>query len=77
MSTVAASSIPFGTLVGAGLPSDPVAAVAAELRERGVSVPADFELASRETHVATPEGAEVPLPAHVSAALESELEVRL
>ena len=73
---MAASFTPFGTLVDAGLPSDPVAAVAAELRERGVSVPADFESASRETHVATPEGAEVPLPARVSAALGSELEVQ-
>ena len=59
----------FGMLVDADLPSDPAAAVAAELRERGVSVPADFESACRETHVDAPEGAEVPLPAHVSAAL--------
>ena len=66
----------FGTLVDAGLPSDPVAAVAAELQERGVPVPADFESASRETHVAAPEGAEVPLPARIPAALGSELEVR-
>ena len=59
----------FGTLVDADLPSDPAAAVAAELRERGVSVPPDFGAIYRETHVDAPEGAEVPLPAHVSAAL--------
>ena len=76
MSTVAASFTPFGTLVDAGLPSDPVAAVAAELRERGVPVPPDPESTCRETHIDISDGAEVPLPAHVSAALGSELEVR-
>ena len=73
---MAASFIPFGTPVDAGLSSDPVAAVAAELRERGVSVPADFESTCRETHVAAPDGAEVPSPARVPAALGSELEVQ-
>lgn len=73
---MAASFTPFGTLVDAGLPSDPVAAVAAELRERGVPVPADFESTCRETHVAAPEGVEVPLPARIQTALGSELEVR-
>ena len=73
---MAASFTSFGTLVDAGLPSDPVAAVAAELRERGVPVPPDPESTCRETHVDAPEGAEVPLPAHVSAALRSELEVQ-
>ena len=66
----------FGTLVDADLPSDPATAVAAELRARDVSVPPDFGATYRETHVDAPEGAEVPLPAHVSAALGSELEVR-
>ena len=66
----------FGTLVDADLPPDPATAVAAELRERGVSVPADFESASRETHVDAPEGAEVPLPARVQTVLGSELEVQ-
>ena len=66
----------FGTLVDADLPSDPAAAVAAELRERSVSMPADFESASRETHVAAPGGAEVPLPARVQTMLGSELEVQ-
>ena len=66
---MAASFTPFGTLVDAGLPSDPVAAVAAKLRERGVSVPADFESTCRETHVDASDGAEVPSPARVPAAL--------
>jgi len=66
---VAVSFALFGTLVDADLPSDPATAVAAELRARDVSVPPDFGATYRETHVDAPEGAEVPLPAHVSAAL--------
>ena len=61
----------FGTLVDCDTPEDPAAAVASELRERGVDVPADFGDAYREVHIDAPEGAEVPLPAHVSAALSS------
>ena len=67
---MAASFTPFGTLVDAGLPSDPVAAVAAELRERGVPVPLDPESTCRETHVSASNGAEVPSPARVQMALE-------
>ena len=69
MATVAVSFALFGTLVDADLPSDPATAVAAELRARDVSVPPDFEATYRETHVDAPEGAEVPLPAHLSAVL--------
>ncbi|NEU57798.1 HAD family hydrolase [Halorussus sp. MSC15.2] len=61
----------FGTLVEAERPADPAEAVGAELRERGVAVPDDWDRAYREMHVDAPEGAEVPLPAHVSAALGS------
>ncbi len=61
----------FGTLVDAERPADPAAAVAAELRERGVAVPEDWANAYREPHVDAPPGAEVPLPAHVAAALRS------
>ncbi|MFQ3318163.1 MAG: FMN phosphatase YigB (HAD superfamily) [Natronomonas sp.] len=61
----------FGTLVDADTPDDPAAAVARELRERGVAVPDDFGAAYREVHIDAPDGAEVPLPAHVSAALSS------
>jgi len=68
---VAVSFDLFGTLVDADRPSDPAAAVAAELRERGVPVPDDWNGAYREPHVDAPAGAEVPLPAHVSAALAS------
>jgi FMN phosphatase YigB (HAD superfamily) len=59
----------FGTLVDADRPDDPAAAVARELRERGVAVPDDWADAYREPHVDAPEGAAVPLPAHVAAAL--------
>ncbi|MFB6142889.1 MAG: HAD family hydrolase [Halorientalis sp.] len=61
----------FGTLVAVERPEDPAAAVARELRDRGVSVPGDWERAYRERHVDAPAGAEVPLPAHVAAALDS------
>mgnify|MGYP002762874349 FL=1 len=61
----------FGTLVDAARPADPAAAVARELRERGVSVPDDWAEAYAEPHVDAPEGAEVPLHAHVARALDS------
>ncbi|QCJ47381.1 MULTISPECIES: HAD family hydrolase [Haloprofundus] len=61
----------FGTLVEAEYPSDPAAAVAIELERAGVAVPDDWGDAYREVHIDAPEGAEVPLPAHVSAALGS------
>jgi len=61
----------FGTLVDAARPADPAGAVADELRERGVSVPVDWETAYGEPHIDAPDGAEVPLPAHVSRALAS------
>ena len=61
----------FGTLVAAERPADPAAAVAAELRKRDVTVPADWQAAYSEPHIDAPTGAEVPLPAHVSAALAS------
>jgi FMN phosphatase YigB (HAD superfamily) len=68
---VAVSFDLFGTLVDADRPSDPAAAVAAELRQRGVPVPDDWADAYRERHIDPPAGAEVPLPVHVSAALAS------
>ena len=61
----------FGTLVVADRPEDPVGAVTRALREREVPVPAGFADAYRRPHVDAPEGAEVPLPAHVSHALTS------
>jgi len=68
---VAVSFDLFGTLVRADRPADPGRAVAAALRERGVAVPADWDEAFREPHIDAPAGAEVPLPAHVAAALAS------
>ncbi|WP_276248364.1 HAD family hydrolase [Haladaptatus sp. YSMS36] len=61
----------FGTLVSVTYPNDPAAAVAAELEARNVTVPDDWEDAYHEVHVDAPPGAEVPLPAHVNAALRS------
>nr|WP_193570739.1 HAD family hydrolase [Halorubellus sp. JP-L1] len=61
----------FGTLVDVTRPDDPAEAVARELRERDVAVPYDWGAAYREVHVDAPEGAEVPLPAHVARALAS------
>ncbi|MFC6951781.1 HAD family hydrolase [Halorubellus litoreus] len=61
----------FGTLVDVTRPDDPAEAVARELRARDVDVPEDWGEAYREVHVDAPEGAEVPLPAHVARALAS------
>ncbi|MGQ4554694.1 HAD family hydrolase [Halobellus sp. GM3] len=61
----------FGTLLEVEPPADPAAAVARALREREVAVPADWGDAYAEWHVDVPDGAEVPLPEHVSAALRS------
>ncbi|MFD1562906.1 HAD family hydrolase [Haloarchaeobius amylolyticus] len=61
----------FGTLVTADRPADPAAAVATELEKRDVTVPDDWADAYAEAHVDAPDGAEVPLPAHVSRALAS------
>ncbi|WP_254524643.1 HAD family hydrolase [Natrinema caseinilyticum] len=61
----------FGTLVTADRPADPAGAVATELEKRDVRVPDDWADAYAEPHVDAPDGAEVPLPAHVSRALAS------
>ena len=61
----------FGTLVDVDRLADPAAAVATELETRGVDVPDDWPVAYRQAHIDAPEGAEVPLPAHVAAALSS------
>jgi FMN phosphatase YigB (HAD superfamily) len=61
----------FGTLVEAARPDEPAVAIARELQVRGVDVPADWRQAYRERHCETPSGAELPLPVHVGAALES------
>ncbi|MFC6904719.1 HAD family hydrolase [Halalkalicoccus tibetensis] len=61
----------FGTLVDAPKPDDPARAIAAELEARGVDVPADWDEAYRTPYIDAPEGAEVPLHAHVSRALAS------
>jgi FMN phosphatase YigB (HAD superfamily) len=68
---VAVSFDLFGTLVAVDPPADPACAVAAELRARGVAVPDDWQAAYLQSHVDAPPGAEVPLPAHVVAALRS------
>jgi FMN phosphatase YigB (HAD superfamily) len=68
---VAVSFDLFGTLVAVDRPDDPARAVAGALRERNVRVPGDWMEAYHEPHVDAPEGAEVPLPAHVAAALHS------
>jgi FMN phosphatase YigB (HAD superfamily) len=68
---VAVSFDLFGTLVTVTRPSDPAAAVGAELETRGVTVPDDWATAYATSHVDAPDGAEVPLPAHVAAALRS------
>lgn len=61
----------FGTLVTVSTATAPAAAVASELRDRGVAVPDDWVAAYRTSHLDVPEAAEIPLPAHVAAALRS------
>jgi HAD superfamily hydrolase (TIGR01549 family) len=61
----------FGTLVAVDRPTAPADAVARELAKRGVAVPDDWADAYREPHVDAAEGAEVALPTHVAAALDS------
>jgi FMN phosphatase YigB (HAD superfamily) len=68
---VATSFDLFGTLVAVDPPADPAAAVGAELAALDVAVPADWADAYGESHIDAPTGAEIPLPAHVSAALGS------
>lgn len=61
----------FGTVVDVPYPTDPAAAVATELERRGITVPDDWRDAYIESHIEAPDGREVPLPAHVDAALKS------
>jgi FMN phosphatase YigB (HAD superfamily) len=61
----------FGTLVAAERPERPASAVADALAARDVPVPDDWADTYREPHESVPEGAELPLPGHVAAALES------
>ncbi|TYL36035.1 HAD family hydrolase [Natronococcus pandeyae] len=61
----------FGTLVDADQPADPAAAVADELEARGVDVPPDWNELYASPQIDAPDGAEVPLPAHVDCALAS------
>jgi FMN phosphatase YigB (HAD superfamily) len=68
---VAVSFDLFGTLVAVDGPPDPAAAVARELRERGVRVPDDWSAAYREAHVDVDPGREYPLTDHVADALAS------
>ena len=61
----------FGTLVALNDPPEPAAAVADALAARGINVPNDWASAYREPYIDAEDGAEVPLPAHVAAALAS------
>ncbi|WP_436929500.1 HAD family hydrolase [Halosimplex halobium] len=61
----------FGTLVAVSRPAEPAAAVARELRERGVAVPDDWATVYREPQVTVEAGAELPLSDHVRHALAS------
>ena len=69
-SAVAVSFDLFGTLVSVEQ-TDPTREIAEGLRVRGVPVPEDWAEAYGERHVDAPDGAEVPLPAHVASALRS------
>jgi hypothetical protein len=66
-----AVAVSLSALCSLDRPGDEAAALAAELRGRGVPVPADWHEAYREDHLDAPAGAATPLPARVSAALRS------
>jgi FMN phosphatase YigB (HAD superfamily) len=68
---VAVSFDLFGTLVSVARPPEPATAVAYELRARGIDVPDSWRETYHSLHVEVPDGRELPLPDHVSAALES------
>lgn len=61
----------FGTLVAIDDTPEPATAVADALAARGINVPDDWADAYREPHIDVEEGADIPLPAHVAAALAS------
>lgn len=61
----------FGTLVTVDRPTDMAAVIADELETRDVTVPEDWETVFREPHLDVKQGAELPLPEHVTAALAS------
>lgn len=61
----------FGTLVTQARPAEPWLPVAAELRERDVPVPEDWEAAYRTAHTDLERGREQSLVEHVRAALAS------
>ncbi|MFB6250128.1 MAG: HAD family hydrolase [Halobellus sp.] len=61
----------FGTLVAVDRSEDPEVSVATTLRDRGVAVPDNWSERYTEQHIEAPSGAEVPLPAHVAAALRA------
>lgn len=59
----------FGTLVEANRLDNAAGAVGAALESRGVAVPGNWEALYWGRHVEVEQGAELPLPQHVSAAL--------
>lgn len=59
----------FGTLVTLERTSNPADRIAAELTARDIPVPDEWRAAYRTAHLDAPPGVEIPLPAHVDAAL--------
>lgn len=64
-------SFGLSALLAVEWPSEPAEVIAAELRDRGVAVPDDWRSLYHAEHVENPQGAAVPEPAHVSAALSA------
>lgn len=61
----------FGTLVDHEQPAAPAVEIGEALEARGIPTPPDWQGAFEEAHLSVPAGAEVPLPVHVGAALDS------
>jgi HAD superfamily hydrolase (TIGR01549 family) len=64
----------FGTLVDVDKPDNPAEAIATHLAAQGMSVPHDWNAAYMESHLDVPDGRELSLPNHVTAALASRSE---
>lgn len=71
MSEPATSFDLFGTLVAVEDRGNPADAIAAELAERSIPVPDDWEKQYRTPQIDTDSGAELPLPDHIVAILET------
>ncbi len=58
----------FGTLVVADRPSEPAAAISAELAAEGIQTPADWSTVYRQRQTSVSDNCQLPLSEHVDLA---------